>query len=188
MQELSEALADTADPRERDRIQGALHDVAMRVVDLRSMEEVHTQYFVSIELTRQNNDRLGQAVDRTVTLATNVVTVGLAIQAALIRQQRVMEATQRTRQYIGELIAANASAIKQHTEEIGDLYNQPVVAIDMLVQAHNDLLAALDTASRLREDGIANARRNIAEIKVLNAGIADRVDGLPQADERQARR
>ena len=38
------------------------------------MQEVHLQYFVSIELTRQNNNRLGQAVDRTLTLATNVVT------------------------------------------------------------------------------------------------------------------
>ena len=38
------------------------------------MQEVHVQYFVSIELTRQNNNRLGQAVDRTLTLATNVVT------------------------------------------------------------------------------------------------------------------
>ena len=50
------------------------------------MQEVHLQYFVSIELTRQNNNRLGQAVDRTLTLATNVVTIGLAIQAALVRQ------------------------------------------------------------------------------------------------------
>lgn len=188
IQELSGLLEETSDRRERDRIQGALHDVAMRVVDLRSMEEVHVQYFVSIELTRQNNNRLGQAVDRTVTLATNVVTVGLAIQAALIRQKRVMEATERTRKFIGDLIAANAAAIKDHTEQIGDLYNQPVVALDMLVQAHNDLLSALDTASRLREDGIVTARGNVEELKTLTAGLADRVDGLVQDGEEQRTR
>ena len=33
--------------------------------------------------------------------------------------------------------------------------------MDKLVQAHHDLLAALDAASRLREDGIPTARRNI---------------------------
>jgi uncharacterized protein YaaN involved in tellurite resistance len=186
--ELTKLLAETSDRRERDRIQGALHDASMRVVDLRSMEEVHVQYFVSIELTRQNNNRLGQAVDRTVTLATNVVTVGLAIQAALIRQKRVMEATARTRKFIGDLIAANAASIKQHTEQIGDLYNQPVVAMDMLVQAHNDLLSALDTASHLREDGIAAARRNVEELKALTAGLADRVEGLAEAEEGQLNR
>jgi uncharacterized protein YaaN involved in tellurite resistance len=186
--ELTTLLAETTDRRERDRVQGALHDVSMRVVDLRSMEEVHVQYFVSIELTRQNNNRLGQAVDRTVTLATNVVTVGLAIQAALIRQKRVMEATERTRKFIGDLIAANAASIKQHTEQIGDLYNQPVVAMDMLVQAHNNLLSALDTASHLREDGIAAARRNVEELKTLTAGLADRVEGLADEDDRQPAR
>ena len=65
-----------------------MHDVATRLQDLHTMVEVHLQYFVSIELTRQNNNRLGQAVDRTLALATNVVTVGLAIQAALVRQTR----------------------------------------------------------------------------------------------------
>ncbi len=94
-----------------------------------------------------------------------------------------MEATQRTREYIGKLIVANAGAIKQHTEEIGDLYNQPVVAMDALVQAHNDLLAALDTASRFREDGIESARKNIGEIKELTAGLSDRVDGLLQESQ-----
>ena len=188
MQELTQLLGETEDPRERDRVVAALHDVAMRVQDLRTMEEVHVQYFVSIELTRQNNSRLGQAVDRTITLATNVVTVGLAIQAALIRQKRVMEATQRTREYIGELIAANAASIRQHTEEIGDLYNSPVIATDMLVKAHDDLLAALDTASRLREDGIDSARRNIKEIEGLTAVLAGRVDGLLEEGEERTNR
>jgi hypothetical protein len=178
--ELTELVDEATDGAERDRYQGALHDVAMRVVDLRTMQDVHVQYFVSIELTRDNNRRLGHAVDRTVTLATNVVTVGLAIQAALVRQKRVMEATQRTRQYIGDLIAANAATIKRHTEEIGDLYNQPVVAMDVLVRAHDDLMSALDTASRLREDGIAAAQENIRALKVLTPGLADRVEGLGQ--------
>ena len=156
--------AETDDPLERDRIQAAVHDVATRLQDLHTMEEVHLQYFVSIELTRQNNHRLGQAVDRTLTLATNVVTIGLAIQAALVRQARVREATERTREFLGEMVVQNAGAIRRQTDEIGDLYNEPVIAMDKLVQAHHDLLAALDAASRLREDGIRTARRNIDEL------------------------
>lgn len=181
--EMTALVDETTDGLERDRYQSALHDVAMRVVDLRTMEEVHVQYFVSIELTRQNNKRLAQAVERTVTLATNVVTVGLAIQAALVRQKRVMEATQRTRKYIGELIEANAATIKRHTEEIGDLYNQPVVAMDVLARAHDDLMSALDTASRLREEGIAAAHQHISTLKTMTPGLADRVDGLVQESE-----
>ena len=54
----------------------------------------------------------------------------------------MLEATQRTREFLGDLIAANASSIRQHTEEIGDIYNNPVIAIDKIEQAHNDLMEA----------------------------------------------
>ncbi|MFL6203800.1 MAG: toxic anion resistance protein [Acidimicrobiales bacterium] len=186
LHELTSVLVETSDPLERDRIQAAVHDVATRLQDLHAMQEVHLQYFVSIELTRNNNSRLGQAVDRTLTLATNVVTVGLAIQAALVRQQRVKEATARTREFLGEMIVQNAQAIRAQTDEIGDLYNEPVIAMDKLVQAHHDLVAALDAASRLREDGTATARRNIVELTSLTRELGEKVQGLE--DETETRR
>ena len=178
LRELERVASDTQERLQRDRILTAVHDVATRVQDLRTMQEVHVQYFVSIELVRSNNNRLGQAVDRTLTLATNVVTVGLAIQAALARQRNVHEATERTRQFLGEMIAQNAAAIRQQTDEIGNLYNEPVIAMDKLVQAHADLLAALDAASSLREQGILNARKNIEELTGLTRELGEHVEGL----------
>jgi uncharacterized protein YaaN involved in tellurite resistance len=178
MDYLTQVMAQTKDTAKREKIQGALHDVAMRVQDLKTMEEVHVQYFVSIEMTRQNNNRLGQAVDRTLTLATNVVTVGLAIQAALVRQKKIMEATQRTREFLGNLIAANASAIKTHTQEIGNLYTNPVIALEKISQAHNDLLEAMDIADRLRQEGIQTARDNITRLSQMTAGLMQRASNL----------
>ena len=185
MRRLSEVLAQTDDPMKRDRVQGALHDIAMRVQGLRTMEEVHIQYFVSIEMPRQNNNRLGHSVEQTLTLATNVVTVGLAIQSALIRQSRVTEATQRTREFLGNLIEANASAIKRHTEEIGDLYNSPVIAIEKVTQAHNDLIEALQMASRLRQEGIEAAKDNISKLTEMSADLERRVAGVLQEGDGQ---
>jgi len=97
MQELELALAGTTDPLKRERLQSVLHDVAMRVQDLRTMEQVFLQFFVSIDLTRQNNSRLAQSVERTLSLATNVVTVGLAIQTAMARQKRCWKQRKRPR-------------------------------------------------------------------------------------------
>ena len=187
MQHLSLLLEQTEDSAKYDRVQGALHDVAMRVQDLRTMEEVHVQYFVSIEMSRQNNNRLGQSVERTLTLATNVVTVGLAIQSALIRQKQVMDAAQRTRDFLGDLVAANAAAIRRHTQEIGDLYNSPVIAVEKVSQAHNDLVEALHTASRLRQEGIEAARDNIAKLGQMSADLEQRVSGVLQEDESRLR-
>ena len=181
--ELRKAAAGTDDPRQREAIQTATHDVAIRVQDLRTMNEVHLQFFVSIELTRTNNTHLAQAVDRTLTLATNVVTVGLAIQAALARQRAVQEATQRTREYLGEVITQNAAAIRQQTEEIGNLYNEPIIAMDKLVQAHHDLLVALDEASSVRERGIQTALANIEQLTSLTSELSEHVQGLENDDQ-----
>ncbi len=178
MEHLTQLVQQTSHPMKRERIRAALHDVSLRVQDLRTMEEVHAQYFVSIEMTRQNNNRLGQAVERTLTLSTNVVTVGLAIQSALIRQRSVTEATRRTREFLGTVVTANAAAIKAHTQEIGDLYTNPVIAIEKITQAHNDLIEAMDIADRLRQEGIQTARDNITRLGQLSAVLMQRVGGL----------
>ena len=184
MQHLTELIEHTPDAVRREKIRGALHDVTMRVQDMRTMEEVHVQYFVSIEMSRQNNNRLGQAVERTLTLSTNVITVGLAIQSALIRQRSVMEATKRTREFLGTLVAANAAAIKTHTQEIGDLYINPVIAMDKITQAHNDLVEAQDIADRLRQEGINVARDNITKLTELSTSLMERASGLlPEAKD-----
>ena len=183
MQQLTELLDNTEDALKGERVRNALYDVSMRVQDLRTMEEVHIQFFVSIEMTRQNNNRLGQSVERTLALGSNVVMVGLAIQSALTRQKRVMEATQRTREFLGNLIVANAASIRQHTQEIGDLYNNPVIAIDKITQAHNDLIEAMNEADRLKQEGIDAARENIAKLNQLSTELQDRSQGLREQRE-----
>ena len=181
--QLRDLLTRTQDPRKREIVQSAAYDVAMRVQDLSTMAEVNVQFFVSIEMTRENNGRLGQAVDRTLTLATSTLMVGLAIQSALARQKRVMEATTRTREFLGEMIAANAAAIRQHTAEIGDVYKNPVVAIDKLTQAHNDLLEALNVADRLKTEGIETARENIAKLRQLTAELEEKSVGVGKPEQ-----
>ncbi len=183
MQQLSRLLTNIEDPLEQERIRNALHDISMRVQDLRTMDEVHTQFFVSIEMTRQNNNRLAQSVDRTLNLASNMVMVGLAIQTALARQKKVLEATQRTQEFLGTMILSNARAIKRHTEEIGDVFNNPVVAVEKITQAHNDLIEAMEIADRLKQQGIEIARENIAKLSQLTADLQQRSRGLVEQDE-----
>jgi uncharacterized protein YaaN involved in tellurite resistance len=171
LQQLQGVTEQTQDPVKKSRLQGAMHDVSMRVQDLRTMEEIFLQFFISIDLTRQNNTRLGQAVERTLTLATNLVAVGLAIQTALYRQKSVTEATQKTREFLGNLIAANAATIKRHTIEIGDVYNQPAVAIEKITRAHDDILEALNRAIQLKQEGIVKAQENIGKLRSMSSEL-----------------
>ena len=178
IRELAALIDRTDDPLKAERLRSPLHDVATRVQDLRMMEEVGHQFFVSIEMTRENNARLGQSVERTLALGTNVVTIGLAIQVALARQKRVLEATRRTREFLGGMIAANAAAIKRHTAEIGDVYNSPVIAIEKVTQAHQDLVDAIDMANRIKQEGIEAARENIARLGEMSADLQRRSGAL----------
>ncbi len=187
MGELNELMGESDDALKAERVRNSLHDVSMRVQDLHTMETVHIQFFVSIEMTRQNNNRLGQSVERTLSLGSNLVMVGLAIQSALTRQKRILEATQRTREFLGNLIAANAASIRQHTEEIGDIYNNPVIAIDKITQAHNDLIEAMNTADRLKQEGIEAARGNIAKLRELSMDMQQRSQGLREQREAEPR-
>ena len=187
MQELGELLEKTDDTLKAERVRSSLFDVSMRVQDLRTMEEVNIQFFVSLEMTRQNNNRLGQSVERTLALGSNVVMIGLAIQSALTRQKRVMEATQRTREFLGNLIVANAASIRQHTQEIGDLYKNPVIAIDKITQAHNDLIEAMNEADRLKQEGIDAARENIAKLSQMSTQLEERSRGLREQRETEPR-
>jgi uncharacterized protein YaaN involved in tellurite resistance len=174
-QQLDELMNRVTNAKKREAIRNALYDVTMRIQDLRAMAEVHSQFFVSMEMTRQNNTRLAQAVDRTLTLATNVVTVGLAIQVALARQRRVLEATQRTREFLGDMIVANAENIRRHTEEIGDVYKEPVIALGKITQAHDALVEAIDMANRLKDEGLASARDNISKLNRLAGTLETRI-------------
>ena len=180
MDQLTNVIERTDDTLRVERLRNALHDVSMRVQDMRIMEVVHTQFFVSIEMSRQNNTRLGQSVDRTLALATNVVTVGLAIQTALSRQKRVMEATRKTREFLGDMIASNAATIRQHTEAIGDIYNSPVIAVEKITQAHDDLMEAMNMADRLKQEGIDSARVNIAKLSQLSTELQQRAGALAE--------
>jgi uncharacterized protein YaaN involved in tellurite resistance len=177
VQQLRDVIEHTQDPMKRNRLQNAMHDVSMRVQDLRTMEEIFLQFFVSIDLTRQNNTRLGQAVERTLTLATNLVAVGLAIQTALFRQKRVIDATQKTREFLGNLILANAATIKQHTTDIGDVYNQPAIAIEKVTKAHSEIVEALEIAIQLKQKGIDKARENIGKLTKMSSELQKRIGG-----------
>ena len=177
MVELQNLLDETDDAPKRVRIEAALFDVSTRVQDLRTMDEVDRQLFLSIEMTRQNNNRLGQAVDRSLTLVSNVALIGLAIQSALVRQARVLEANERTREFLGDLLVANSSAIRRHTLEIGDVYNSPVIAVEHITRAHNELLEAISIAERLRVEGIASARDNILKLTQLAGQLDERAVG-----------
>lgn len=115
--------------------------------------------------------------------AANVVKVGLAVQSALAHQKRVMEANQWTRQFLGKVLVANAAAIKQHTTDIGDVYNNLVIAMYKITQANNDLVEAIEAANFLKQQGILTTWEKIAKLSDLATEMQEKASGLLEPAE-----
>jgi uncharacterized protein YaaN involved in tellurite resistance len=167
-QKLKEAIAASTDAAEQSQYKNVLFRVVTRDQDLRAMEETYEQFFVSIKITRENNNLLMDTVQRMLTLGMNVVTVAFAIHVALMRQHDVKVAVEGTRDFIGNLLMENAATIKRHVKEIGDLYKQPIIAIESIEKAHNDLLQAIDMVDQYKTTGIQTAEENIIRLKALS--------------------
>lgn len=176
LQKLEEMAVQTLDPNSQRKIQSVMHAVALRVQDLRTMEQVNMQFFISIDMTCENNNLLSQAVDRTLSVTRNVITIGLSIATALVRQKKVLEATRSTQEYAGNILANNAAALRQQTAEIQSLYSDPVLALDFIQKSYNDLIGAIDDVEKAKRAGIESAKKGIAEISEMSRKLAEKVD------------
>lgn len=182
MEKLSEAMGATEDERKKGNLQKVQFRVSTRAQDLRAMENIHEQFFVSIEMTRDNNDMLIATVQRMLTMGMNVVYISFAIHAALMRQRDVIEASKGTRDFIGNMIVSNASMINNHIREIGDLYKEPIVAMDKLEKAVSELQQAIDAANRMKAESIERAKDNVVRIRELTEELKTKAGELPETD------
>ena len=184
MEKLSEAIGVAKDEHKRGQLQKVLFRVATRAQDLRAMEHINGQFFVSIEMTRDNNDMLIATVQRMLTMGMNAVCISLVINAALKRQTDVLGAAVGTRDFLGKLILRNASLINSHAKEIGDLYKEPIVAMDMLQKAVEQLEQAIDATNKLKIESIEQDKKNIVVIRDLTEELKTKAGTLPDTDVR----
>ena len=173
----------TCAPEEKPKLEAVQHAVAMRVQDLRTMEQVNFQFFVSIDMTIDNNRLLKQSVDRTMTVTTSLLTVGLAIQAALSRQKQVLEATKATQEYAADLLQANAASIRQQSSEIAELHTNPVLALDKVKKAHDDLIAAIEETEAVKRKGVEKATEGIAALTAMSKTMSEKAGVLRPEDK-----
>lgn len=181
--ELQKRRAETVDPAVQDKLDIVMNAVALRVADLRMMEQANLQFFVSIDMTVDNNRQLHQTVERTLTVTTGLITIGLAIQAALAKQRQVLEATRATQDYAANLLVANAAAVRKQTAEIGDIYQKPILALDKVRAAYNDLMAAIDESEKAKKAGVQTLQATILEVGEMSGRLEAKIGDLRSVEE-----
>lgn len=110
-----------------------------------------------------------------------MITIGIAIQTALQRQKRVLEAVQAIQKYAGDLLAANAASVRQQGAEIQDLHKNPVLALDKVIAAYDDLTGAIEDTAKSKEVGIAHAKDAISQLSKMSTSLQGKVEQLRAA-------
>ncbi len=179
---LEDKKGETQDATETRQIDKAISKVAIRVQDLKTMEQVFLQFYGSIDMTLDNNDSLSDSIRRTVTVTRNVLEVGLALQVALANQKQVAQAVKATREYTGQMLAANAAALKQQTADIATLQTDPVLALEHLQSAYDDLIEAMDKTEEIRNQGTEKARQGIEQLDQMSTNMRERLGKRDEED------
>ena len=178
MDNLEKLMSKIIEAAEKNKVTEVLHDVSVRVQDLRVMEQQNEQFFITMGMTINNNRRLGDAVMRTLTMAENCVAIALATLGAIQDQKKVAEANAATRTFIGDLTKQTAAMTKAQTAEIAKQYSEPSIAIEDLKTAFDDLVGAVDIYNEAQEKGIELAKQNIRTLKDMSTKLSEKSAGL----------
>lgn len=182
MEKLETAIKMETDEKKKSSLNKLLFQLSVRAQDLRAIEHINEQFFISIAITRDGNKMHIASVQRMLTMGSNVVMTSMAINAALMRQKNVLEVVKGTREFIGNMIVRNAQLINENIKEVGDVYKQPFIAVDKLEKAAGLLKEAIDMENSIEAETIESAKNNTKKIKMLTEDIRNKSGQLPNGE------
>ena len=176
-----ESDVDATDTQEVTKLASVKNKAARRIRDLRTMEQAAVQFFISIDQTVQTNELLSEQIDSALTVGPMVMTNALRIQAALAKQDSVKKAVQGFQEGLGDMMAQNAAAVNQAAQEVGDMYNNPVIALEKMEEGFDQLMQAVQTANETIANSTLKAREASARLADMTAELSPVAQGLYDA-------
>lgn len=177
---LIEAIEAEIEKTDDDKVKANLNKLLSRIYartqDLRISEQVDTQFEAAISQMIDNNVELKDAVERTVNVARPLLTVVMTLATARARQKAVQRSVETTRESLGSLLEAGAAESKQTAEEVAELANKPVIALEKVEAAYNSYLEAMDITQKAQMAGIEGARKAITETRTMTERLDSRIE------------
>lgn len=96
-------------------LEKAEQKVITRVRNMETMVNILLQSIASIDVIKENNDKLKEAIFNAITMTQNVVTVSASIQMGLVTQKKVIDAVKGVNEATEDMILQNAATLKSNT-------------------------------------------------------------------------
>lgn len=181
--ENKESAVDTSDLQEVQKLSSVKNKAARRIRDLRTMEQAAVQFFISIDQTVSTNELLSEQIDSALTVGPMVMTNALRIQVALAKQDTVKKAVQGFQEGLGDMMAQNAAAVNKAASEVGDMYNNPVIALEKMEEGFDQLMNAVQTANETMATSTLKAREASARLAKMTAELSPVAAGMRESRE-----
>jgi len=181
--EKKESTVDTSDLQEVQKLSSVKNKAARRIRDLRTMEQAAVQFFISIDQTVSTNELLSEQIDSALTVGPMVMTNALRIQVALAKQDTVKKAVQGFQEGLGDMMAQNAAAVNKAATEVGDMYNNPVIALEKMEEGFDQLMNAVQTANETMATSTLKAREASARLARMTAELSPVAAGMRDSRE-----
>ncbi|PSL50565.1 uncharacterized protein YaaN involved in tellurite resistance [Salsuginibacillus halophilus] len=152
-------------------LQKAQQKVITRIKNMAQAVMVLQQSLASVDIIKENNEKLEEAIFNAITMTKNIITVTASIQMALGNQRNVISAVQHVNETTEQMILSNAETLKSNTEETLKTLEEPAVAIETFRKAYEDVKAAIEMTESSNERIIQSGKSFIAELDELNQEI-----------------
>jgi uncharacterized protein YaaN involved in tellurite resistance len=180
-QGLSDGLAKEADPVRKQALMYLVNDIATRVVDLQTIDQLNIQSRMGAETLINNCRGIQTLVGRVTNVLLPSVMTALAVKAAGAQQASLAAHAKAIGHAAGETIAQTAGEIGRVSVDIAKMNTEALIDLNKLEEAaasYERMQQELDTVVREAE---RNARGITNRMSALNERMRERADPLTAA-------
>ena len=156
-------------------------DLERRVHDLKLTRQVTMQSLPSIRLVQENDKALVGKISSTMANTVPLWRQQLAMAVTIARSAEAGDTLKQATDLTNELLTANADTLRSSTQVIRTQIERGVVDIAAVKQANDALIATIDDALRIADDG---KRQRVEAEKQLIACEAELKQALTAATSR----
>lgn len=164
----NELLKEENDDRKL-QIQKGQQKVISRIKNMSQAVVVLQQSIASVDIIKENNEKLEEAIFNAITMTKNIITVTASIQLALGNQQRVINAVKHVNETTESMLLSNAKLLKENTEQTLKTLEEPAIAFDSFKKAYEDVATAIALTEQSNERIIESGKKFIVELDELSA-------------------
>jgi uncharacterized protein YaaN involved in tellurite resistance len=160
-----------------------LFPLRQRIIDLQTALNVNQQGVITYDLLMRNNDELIKGVERSVTITTVALSVGVTAQFALNKQRMVLEAVKGTKEVTEKILIGNAETLKTQGVEIQKSASEPTIAVEVLASAFTKLNEAIEDLSTFRINALTGMKESIGKLEDLTKKGQETIERMEKGEE-----